>query len=80
MDIIQLIQNFITFFQDPNAFIKIALILLLLLFLLFTITLARQISHLIDLVDQVAFSPVFKGIAYGLSLITLLLLTAVIFV
>lgn len=80
MDINILLQQLVSFFQNPDGFLKIAFILILLLFLVFTVVLARQISLLIELVDQVTFSPVFKLIANTLSIFTILLLIAVIFV
>lgn len=80
MDILLFFQNIFTFFSNPDALVKIALILLLLLFLLFTLILARQISQLLKLVDQVSFSPVLKFTAYSLVISTLLLLLGVIFV
>lgn len=76
MDIIQIFENIL----NPDTFVKTALILLTLLFLLFTIIFTRQTSHLLNLVDQVSFSPIFKSIAYGMIAITFLLLVAVIFV
>lgn len=80
METIQAFENVISFFSDPEVFVKIVLILLVLLFLLFTIIFARQTSHLLNLVNQVSFSPIFKSIAYGMIVLTLLLLVAVIFV
>ncbi len=80
MDILDITQRIFTFFQDPNSFIKIALVLVLLLYLLFSFIFARQISHLIELVDQVTFSPVLKFIVYGISLATVALLILVILV
>lgn len=80
MDILDIAQRIFTFFQDPNGFIKIALVLILLLYLLFSFIFARQISHLIELVDQVTFSPVLKFIVYGISFATVVLLILVILV
>lgn len=80
MDINQLFQEIIAFFMNPNLFAKTALILLLSLFLLFTLVLGRQIALLLNLVDQVTFTPVFRFIVYGLSFATLTLLLFTIFV
>lgn len=80
MDIPALIQNIIIFFQNPDGLVKIALILILLLFLLFTLIFNRQITHLIELVDQVSFSPILKFIVYGVTFATLVLLILTILV
>ena len=80
MDIVQILQTIYLYFSDLNAFIKVALVLVMLLFLLFSFIFARQISHLIDLVDQVTFSPVLKFIVYGISFATVTLIILVILV
>lgn len=64
----------------PNMIIKVGLILLMLLFLLFALVIARQISILSTLANQITFSPIFKVVAYGLVLTTLGLLIVTIFV
>lgn len=65
---------------NPNVIIKVGLVLLMLMFLLFALVIARQISILTKLVNQVTFSPIFKVIAYGLVVTTLGLLIVTIFV
>lgn len=75
-----IINNFMGVLQDQNALLKVVLILLLLLFALFTLILARQISLLTKLLNQVTFSPIFKMIAYATVVLTLTLLLFVILV
>ncbi|MBP6913134.1 MAG: hypothetical protein KBC00_00805 [Candidatus Levybacteria bacterium] len=80
MNLETIITNITNFLNSPDIFVKIALVLLELLFLLFTIILARQISSLTKLINQVSFSPVLKFTAYTVIFSTLLLLLVTIFV
>lgn len=80
MTLNELYNSLLAFIQNQDLILRTALGALLLLFLLFAFVLARQISLLTGLINQVTFTPIFKMIAYSVAVITLLLLIATIFV
>lgn len=80
MTINDLYNSFLALIQNQDLILRTALGALLLLYLLFAFVLARQISLLTGLINQVTFTPVFIFIAYGVAVATLLLLLAAIFV
>lgn len=78
------IQDFLTFFVNfaaiQDIIIKTILVLLIILFALFALVLARHISLLTNLVNQVSFTPIFKLLAYGTVFVSIALLVLVILV
>jgi hypothetical protein len=80
MNIVDIFNNIITFLKNQELLVKASLSLVIILFSLFTVIMARQISALTDIVNQVTFSPIFKFTAYVLIGITFILLVIVIFV
>lgn len=80
MNISEIIARFPALLTTQDGLIKLALILILIIFLLFTLTLARQINSLTNLVNQVSFTPVLRLLGYSLVAATLTLLIFVILV
>lgn len=80
MTIEDIVTQFSLFLQNQDLILRGVLFVLLLLFLLFTLTFGRQIAILTKVVNQVTFSPIFKLIGYGLTVMTLILLVLVIIV
>ncbi len=80
MTIEDIYTQFTLFFQNQDLILKGILFVLLLLFLLFTLVFGRQIDILTKVINQVTFSPIFKLMGYGLTVVTLILLVLVIIV
>ncbi len=80
MDITGIIAFFTSFLSNQNQILKIVLILLELLFALFTLVLARQITLLTNMLNQVSFTPIFRFIAYALIIASIALLVITILV
>ncbi len=80
MTIEDIVTQFSLFLQNQDLILRGVLFILLLLFLLFTLTLGRQIDILTKVINQVTFSPIFKLVGYGMTIVTLILLVLVIIV
>ncbi len=80
MDITSILANISSILSNQNQILKIVLILLELLFALFTLVLARQITLLTNMLNQVSFTPIFRFIAYALIITSIILLVITILV
>lgn len=80
MNVQDIINSITTLLGNQNQLLKAILILLALLYLLFTLVLARQITLLTNILNQVSFTPIFRFLAYAVAIATLGLLLVTIFV
>lgn len=73
------LQNLILFFQNPDAFIKVVILLLVIMYNLFALALAFQIFTYNRLMTQTTFAPVFKVVAVTHAVLSFILLLLIIF-